>query len=194
MRFRIGPMFAGLCFLLLLLDRTAYPLSLAAAVCIHEGGHLLAAWLCGAKCRSFRLGITGLSLDFDCGGLSYGRECLIQLAGSCFGMLSVWIAACFGERTAYYCVCALCLNIVNLLPITGLDGGGILSSLLHMCLEDGAAVRICRGVSLLTAVFLWVCALWISLRTEGNLTVLLCGGFFLVKSLLAYGMPKGNKQ
>ncbi|MBQ7922445.1 MAG: hypothetical protein IJ325_07705 [Clostridia bacterium] len=190
MRFRIGPWFVGLLFLLILLDKTALPLALAAAVAIHEGGHLLAAWLLGAKCRAFRIGLTGLTLDFDYSRLSYGRECLIQLAGSGAGLVSIWIAACFGESMAYYAVCALCLNMINLLPIVGLDGGAVLSSLLHMCMEETAAVRICRGVSLGTAVFLWLCALWICLRTEGNITVLICGVFFLVKSLLAYGIPK----
>lgn len=186
MHFRFGIIGAGLFLLLLLFGSTAFPLSFCAAVVIHEGGHLLAARLMGAECRSFRIGLTGLILDFDYSRLTYGRECLIQLAGSGVGILSVWIAACFGERTVYYCVCALCLNIVNLLPITGLDGGAVLSSVLHMCLDDTVAVRISRAVSLVTAVFLWVCALWICLRTEGNVTVLICGVVFLVRSLLAY--------
>ena len=136
MRFRLGPIFFGLLFLLLLFDKAALPISLGAAVCIHEGGHLIAAKLLGAKCRAFRVGLTGLTLDFDYSRLSYGRECMIQLAGSGAGLLSVWIAACFGGRFAYYCVCALCLNVINLLPIAGLDGGAVLSSLLHMFMEE----------------------------------------------------------
>jgi len=188
MRFRLGPLFAGLLFLLILLDGAALPLMLAAAVCVHEGGHLLAARLLGAKCRTFRIGLTGLILDFDYSRLSYGKECLIQLAGSTVGILSVWIAASLGEGMVYYCICALCLNIINLLPITGLDGGAVLSVLLHMCMEDRTAVRICRAVSLGTAILVWLGTLWISLRTGGNMTLLVCGIYFLVKSLLAYGV------
>ncbi|MBQ8641511.1 MAG: hypothetical protein IJ480_04775 [Clostridia bacterium] len=142
---------------------------LAAAI-LHELGHCLGALAAGIPLRRLGAGAAGLHLDFAMETVSYRRELVILLSGSLFGLFTLlWI------RNPAYRACALCLNLANLLPAAGLDGGGILACLLHQRLDGDSADRICRGVSLAMAVMLWLAGMWIVLRVGPNPTWMLCG-------------------
>lgn len=140
------------------------------AVGIHEGGHLLAAWLAGVPLRYCMGRKNGLQLRFATEGLSYGRELWVLLGGSVWGLLSLLLI-----QDRCYVRYALVLNLVNLLPLQTLDGGGILTCLLHLALSGDVADRIACGVSKGTAVVFWLCGTWIALRTGGNVGWMLVG-------------------
>lgn len=140
------------------------------AVGIHEGGHLLAAWLAGVPLRYCMGRKNGLQLRFATEGLSYGRELWVLLGGSVWGLLSLLLI-----QDRCYTRYALVLNLVNLLPLQTLDGGGILTCLLHLALSGDVADRIACGVSRCAAVVFWLCGTWIALRTGGNVGWMLVG-------------------
>ncbi len=141
-----------------------------AVVGIHESGHVLAALAMGVPVRSFGGSKWGLRLDFAFAHRSYVRELVVLLSGSVAGLLSVlWIP------DIQYAKWALVLNILNLLPIEGLDGSGVLRCLLHMWSSADTADRICTVVSRLTGLLFWLGGLWIVLRMNGSAAWLLMG-------------------
>lgn len=158
-------------FLLLAIGLTGGELiPFLAAVLLHELGHLLGGVLTGIPLRRCGGGGLGLHLDFAMEQVSYRQEMLVLAAGSLFGLFTLlWIS-----HPAYR-TCALGLNLANLLPVTGLDGGGILSCILHRIADGDRADRICRVVSLTAGVLFWIAGMWIVLRVGSNLTWMLCG-------------------
>ncbi len=146
-----------------------------AVVIIHESGHLLSALALGVPIRSFGGGKWGLRLTFGFAHSSYIRELVVLLSGSVAGLLSVlWIP------DAAYTKWALVLNTLNLLPIEGLDGGGVLTCLLHLWLSADRADRVCAVVSRLTRLLFWLGGLWIVLRMNGSVAWLLIGSGMMI--------------
>lgn len=152
-------------------------LSFLIAVCIHEGGHLAAAVLCGVPLSRLHVGPFGLRLTMDYSAVSYGRELCVLLAGSAAGCIAAWISSLYGSSDAVFC--NLALGGCNLLPVRGLDGGAAVETILSMyCLPD-TACRITRALSFLTVVVLWTAALWVCLRVQVNAGLLLLSIWFL---------------
>ncbi|MBE6615074.1 MAG: hypothetical protein E7631_07200 [Ruminococcaceae bacterium] len=141
-----------------------------AALFFHELGHCIGARLVGIPLRRLAVGTGGLHLDFAMETASYKKELLVLLSGSGLGLLTL----CFLRDPACR-ACTLCLNLANLLPLPGLDGGGILACLLQQRLDADRADRICRGVFTAAAVLLWTCGMWIVLRVGPNPMWMLCG-------------------
>lgn len=147
------------------------------AVLVHEGGHIAAAYFCGVPVRCLRLGAVGFRLCIDYSGVSYGRELAILLAGSAAGLLGAWMAYLCGwsDAVLYH----LALSGCNLLPVQGLDGGAALEVLLNMRFLPDTACRIARAFSFVIVVALWIAVVWICMRVQVNLGLLLTALWFL---------------
>ena len=159
--------------------------SLAAALLLHEAGHLGAARLCGIPLRSCELRLTGAALTFDFSRSGYGREALVHLGGPLSGIASAASALLFfGGRAATFAGLSAVLSLVNLLPVEGLDGGGVLLCLLNRFLPPDAAWRIGKTLSALGILALWTAVLWMELRVRANLSLLL----FMLGAML-HGFP-----
>lgn len=139
-------------------------------VLLHELGHLGSACLMGVPVRSFGGKKWGLQLIFSMNNISYVRELVVLLSGSLVGLLSIPII-----HAPAYTPPALVLNCLNLLPIEGLDGGGVLSCFLHLVLPGDVADRLHHTICHCTAVLFWSGGLWIALRAHGNVAWLLLG-------------------
>ena len=170
----------GFLFLLALALFLCDDLSLLAAAfasaAVHELGHIAAAAAFGGRAERLTLSLAGAELRFFYPRpLTYGRECLVALAGPCANLLAgapaLWsksylpAAVCFG------------LGAFNLLPVLPLDGGVILFDLLAprigpdksewilaVCagvlagalLGLGAAALVCYANATLLLVSLWL--------------------------------------
>lgn len=143
---------------------------LLAAILIHETGHWLGARLVRVPFRRLESSGGGLHLDFAMETVSYEKELVVLLSGSLLGGLSVLVC-----RNPDYRICALCLNLVNLLPLPGLDGGGVLAAVLQRQLDVFRAEKICRRVFVGMGLLLWLGGMWIALRVGPNPTWMLCG-------------------
>ena len=144
------------------------------AVLLHELGHLLCARLMGIPLTGCSVRACGALLTFDFSQTSYRREGCVHLAGAGMGLCSaVLAAAVFGDSAAYFSGISVTLAAVNLLPVRGFDGGGVLHCLLSAFFSPETADRIGRTVSLLVVLFLWTAVLWVELRVRAD-AALLC--------------------
>ena len=145
--------------------------ALAAAVLLHEAGHLAAARLLGIPCRRGSGVIGGLRLTFDFSRAGYWREAAVHGAGPAAGILGGFLAARIPGWEVFGGV-SFVLAALNLLPCEGLDGGGILLCLLHLTPLGIRAESIARAVSHLACAAFWLFAAREGLR-GGNISVLL---------------------
>lgn len=162
-RFDIGLDFVLLLALCYLIDtQNLFFLALFAAA-MHEMGHVLAIWLCGAYIDRVELRATGANIVLaPYPMLSYWQELFVAAAGPAAGLLAVW---CFGlwqnETCALLAGFSLLLSLFNLLPAAPLDGG----RMLHACvMQAGGGAWICTAGNIaaacaLAALCIAVCAL-----------------------------------
>ena len=153
-------------------------LSLAAAVVIHELGHIFAARLVRVPLVSVGQKLTGLSLVFDFSHVGFFAEEFVHSGGAVFGIISAFAAALTNARSLYaFTGISLTLAAVNLLPLSSFDGGAILSSILSAFFLPDTVWRITKTVSAVTLVILWTSVLWTELRVGANLglIVFVCG-------------------
>lgn len=142
--------------------------TLLAALLIHELGHLLAARALGIPLVRFRLAPVGGVMTFDFSGTAYLKEAAVHLSGPLAGLISGGIAAIL-SADPFFAGISVVLACVNLLPIRGLDGGGILRCVLSRFLFPDTVWRICGILSAAGVLLLWTAVLWIELRVTANL-------------------------
>ena len=143
-------------------------IALAAALVIHELGHLLAAKILGIPLVRFRLNPMGGVMTFDFSRSAYEREAAVHFSGPAAGLISGVI----GWRILqdpFFTGISVVLACVNLLPIRGLDGGGILRCVLSRFLSPDAVWKVCGICSAAGVLMLWTAVLWIELRVTANL-------------------------
>lgn len=148
-------------------------LFLIAAV-LHECGHIIMAGVLGVKLVTLRLRGIGAVMQFDFSSCCYLCEAAVHFAGALMNILSSCLAVIMWGSSAYYfCGISLTLAFVNLLPIRGFDGGGIVCCTIARFLMPDIAWRICSILSLIGIITLWTAVLWIELRCGGNLTLII---------------------
>jgi len=128
MKIEITPAFMLLACAAVVLDRER--LLPAAFLCsiIHEEGHVIAMRLCGVKPEKLRLSGKGAEIvAADRYKLSYPAEMAVCLAGPAANLLTGFIFILAGfELLAGI---SFILGILNLLPLSVLDGGGLVGAI-----------------------------------------------------------------
>ncbi len=146
---------------------------LAAAVAIHESGHILAARLCGIRLRELRLGLLGASLCPEGALFSYKKEIVLCLAGPMASLLSAALAfhlfALDGDGMFF--LSSLALGTLNLLPVKDFDGGRTLYALCCLAATERAAARILKISSFAVLFLLWSFSLYLLLRVGSSLSL-----------------------
>ena len=158
---------AGLIFIVLALLMSKAPGELAAAFALHEAGHMLAAALCGAARPSFRLVWGGFVLSYP-GIRGTPRRLIVSLSG-CAVSVALWALLPRGSIIGLY---SLGLAAVNLLPVTGLDGGEAFFAVCDAVLSPAAAYRTARAVSVVAALALFAFNCAVQLKYGMNFTLL----------------------
>jgi len=143
------------------------------AALLHELGHILCARLLNIPLNGCSVRPCGALLTFDFSRTSYGREACVHLAGAGMGLLTAALSlGIFGKNAVFFAGVSVVLAAVNLLPVRGFDGGGVLHSLLSAVLSPETADGICRAVSLTVTLLLWTAVLWVELRVRADIAML----------------------
>lgn len=169
-------LFLGL--LLSLLRGAGYVLLILAAAAIHECGHILAAKIFSVPFSKAGGGLFGLSLKYDFSSRSYLVQVIVSLAGAFFNIVACVLTLAFVREQTYASVFFIFSNIApavfNLMPISPLDGSGVLSSLLSMVMRDPAkAERITMFVSTAFSVAFFILTVYIQMRVGISLSLML---------------------
>ncbi len=119
---------------------------------LHEAGHLAAMGCCGGRIERLTIGVLGAKIIPRYQGIpSTARELVILFAGPAAGILAGLAAARLGFWR--FAQINWFLSCFNLLPLSGLDGGSILSLLLTFRFgERGEAAA--RAVGLFVSILL----------------------------------------
>lgn len=142
----------------------------AVSIIIHEIGHIIAALILGIPVTSFDIRALGGVFTFDFSRSGYVKESIVHFSGPFFGLLVLCLAyLLYGERAYFFAGVSVSLSLVNLLPIEGFDGGGIIRSILSLFLLPDTVWRICRVASVIGVIALWMAVIWVELRVDGNL-------------------------
>lgn len=153
------------------------------AAAIHEGGHLLAIFLCGGRAESFVLGLGGAEIRYHCPRADYYREGMIALAGPAANLTTCGLAALLSrmapagpwqEGLYLFCGCNALLALFNLIPAAPLDGGVTLRCLLLRHLELDRAEALAAAFSLASGLALLAAGVLLCCKTRGNITLLAC--------------------
>ena len=142
-------------------------LAVLLAAVLHEGGHWLAARLCGVRIVGFRVGLSGARMALD-GLLSYKKEFLIAAGGPLANFVCAWFVCWMGEAVGegreLFFYASLGLGILNMLPVGSLDGGRMISAVIGRFLAPdwaakvvGATTAICLGSLWLLTVYGLLC-------------------------------------
>lgn len=105
---------------------------LYASIAVHEFAHLLAAKLCRVKCKEINLDIFGMSLL--CSPCDTPSKSVIILSAGPLVSFFMWYICHLSGKYAYtdfFAFSNLCVLCVNLFPISPLDGGRIIKTVLQ---------------------------------------------------------------
>lgn len=158
-------------------------MSILVAALLHELGHMAAAALLGVKMRLCKAGMAGISLQYDFSLVSHGREAIVCLAGPVVGVVIFFLGYKNGVAS-YFAGASLGLTVLNLLPISFLDGGCALTAILSVFLSPDKVWHIVRGLSFVFTILLWVLAIIMMLSTGGDISFI-CASVYLLYRLFS---------
>ena len=154
-----------------------YLLAFLMAVAVHELGHIITARIFGVPLISVSGKTAGLSMAFDFSGVSFPKEAAVHMGGVAAGLLSA-VLSCFLPYRFFrmFAGMSLSFGVLNLLPLSSFDGGGIVRAVLSQFFYPDTVWRITRIVSWITLILLWTAVLWAELRVQPNLGLI----FFVI--------------
>lgn len=158
-------------------------LPLLAAAALHEAGHILACMLFHVPMRGFRLHTAGAVIGYDAASLPYFKEAWIAASGPIAGICGTAAAALWGSgrSAALFAAASLGLSVFNLLPILPLDGGVILSAILHLHFAADTCAGVLSCFRHAGTILLWILSVTVQLRCGGNLSLLIVSVCMLIR-------------
>ena len=158
------------CFFFLQGQFPLWQFLLAAAA--HEAGHLFCLQLFRVPVKSICLTAFGAEIHASLLSLSYPQEIATAFSGPFVNLLLASFSARFREGYLFAGI-NLLLALLNLLPITGLDGGRVLELVLCWLWDPVRGEQVSRVLGkIVPLLFLWA-ALWLCRRSGGNFLLLL---------------------
>ena len=186
----ISPWLIVLIALFFFIDSSIYAPLVVLSAMLHELGHLAALRNYGVAIEDVRLHPFGIEIKAPkLAYLPYRDELCVAAAGPLANVLAalctVAIVALVGgfDGALFFTVCNLALAALNLMPVTGLDGGRMLSSLLlpAMGLQRGEAVlQVVSGVALAAILTAGLFLLYV---THYNFSLAMIGCYLLARRI-----------
>ena len=184
----ISFLFAATLCLMLIFDRTGLALPTLFAIFIHETAHLFTMWALDCAPKQIRLIPASVQIvsDFSAG---YNRDIAVSVMGPLsnfllFGCLYLNHLRYGNQGSLVYALLNLIIGVFNLLPVTGLDGGRILYSLLAKRQDPNRANLILKIVTLIFAAAALFLAVTLTIRGKLNLSLYIIALYLVVISIL----------
>lgn len=178
------------------LNGLEYMLLVAAAAAIHEAGHIALAAALHVPFASGDGGFFGLSLKYDFSASSYLKETVVSSGGALFNVaacaVTLLVAKNPGTYVVFFVFSNISLALFNLLPISPLDGSGILRSLAGMILSPRAAQRVTSVTSLVFSLAFFIFCIYVQLRVGANLSLMFISVFLVYNA--AFEFKKINQE
>ena len=156
-----------------------YAMIFLSAATVHEVGHIVFLKLNKIKKPVLSLGLLGGCITADMSRLSYGREMAVYLGGAAFNLFACAVSFAAmrlanGEYLMFFFFANLFYAALNLLPISGLDGGRALECLLlGFCNNPFLAVKVCSFISSLFSLVTFLVFVPFVGCFKNNLTLIL---------------------
>ncbi|MBQ7714854.1 MAG: site-2 protease family protein [Clostridia bacterium] len=175
---------ALLLFLILSLLRGSEYLMIALiAAAIHESGHLAAAKILSVPRDGGGAGLFGLSLKFDFSAVPYYKEFIVCISGAIFNITACLITVAAvkdaGDHATFFIFTNLSLALFNLLPVSPLDGSGVLRAVLSAFLNVKLAERIVTFVSAGLSLAFFVFCVYVQIKIGVNLSLMMISVFLI---------------
>ncbi len=138
---------------------------------LHESGHLFAMLLTGKRAKKINLGYFGIKIVTENRFLPPFKEAFIAFAGPLVNFLLFAILKAIGKND--YSTISLGLAVFNLLPVSMLDGGHIISALF----PDSKAIK---RIGIICTVMLMLLGAAVAIYSKENFTILIVSLYLLV--------------
>lgn len=183
----ISFLFAAVITLMLACDRTGLVLPTLFAVFVHEIGHLFAMWLleCGPK----RIKLIPTSVQITAPITKrYRNDILIALFGPLVNFLFTLIfylnfMLFKNELSFYYAGLNLIIGLFNSLPVSGLDGGTVLYSVISKKTNPNRAAVAMKLITFGVASILTATAIILTLKGSFNVSLYIIGIYLFVMAV-----------
>lgn len=184
----ISFLFVAVISLMLATDKTGLALPTLFAVSLHEIGHLLAMWIVGTPPKSIRLIPASVQITRSISS-RYKNDIIVALSGPLVNFalfLTLYINyLIFGnEGILYYSLINLIVGLFNLLPVTGLDGGTVLFSVIAKKRDINKAMLTLRIISLCLGAVCLFLAITLTLRGKLNVSVYIISVYLFLSVLI----------
>lgn len=197
---------------MIMTDRADILLIFYFSALLHEMGHLIAAKLLGIHIKEIRIDFSGARICTEDHLFSYKKEIWLSISGplvnflcftACIAVFINWgispeelsaqiCAFLFdGEQSCVGCIGFFALSsflqgAVNLLPIRTLDGGRMLYCTIAIIFNASVAEKIMDVFSSLSALVLWIAALYLMLRLSKGLGIYVFSACLFLSSARSY--------
>ena len=174
-RCRISLLFPALVTFLLTIQTDGLMAICMLASLIHEIGHIIAMRLTGMRPEECTLGLFGIRIRLRTSMGGYGKNAIVAAAGPLINGLSAAILWSMGARQS--ALVHLLLAVLNLLPVSVLDGGELLKCALGAAGCRHGAEKVLTTVSVITVLLLLIGGAVLCVIDKGNLTLLIVAAY-----------------
>ncbi len=172
-RCRLSLLFPAVLLYLVYVDPSGIVLFGFLASCIHECGHLFAAYLLNCPPKELVISCFGMRMVTEpSGNYSVLTDILIALAGPMINILSFFILYCLPVAPIYSTV-HLVMAMFNLLPVFPLDGGRALACWFEHCFETEFGEQLEKIVFILTIIPLLCLGGLLAFQPYYNMTLMI---------------------
>ena len=171
----ISFLFAALITFMLACDKTGLALPMLFAVIMHEIGHLFAMWMLDCTPKSIRLIPASVQITKSI-SKPYRNDITVALFGPLSNLVLFFALYCNflvfkSQITLCYALINLLVALFNLLPVTGLDGGTVLYSVIAKRKGPDKASLTLKIITSVLAVAVFITAVTLTVRGKLNLSL-----------------------
>lgn len=184
----ISFLFAAVITVMLATDRTGLVLPALFAVLMHEIGHLFAMWVLECAPKQIRLIPASVQITSSI-SKRYKNDIIVALVGPLVNFVLFFVLyfnylAFKNELTLNYALLNLLIGVFNSLPVSGLDGGTILFSVLAKRMDLNKAIITLKIITLSVAAAIIITAVILTIKGTLNLSLYIIGIYLVIMSII----------